>query len=56
MRTETLAQVFSCDFCEIFDNAFSKEHLWWLLLYLKGGLSPFKKEFALIASMKVLKN
>ena len=26
---ETLAQVFSCEFCEIFENI---EHLWWLLL------------------------
>ena len=25
---ETLAQVFSCEFCEIFKNTFSTEHLW----------------------------
>ena len=27
-----LAQVFSCEFCEIFKNIFFKEYLWWLLL------------------------
>ena len=29
-----LAQVFSCDFCEIFKNAYFTEHLQWLLLML----------------------
>ena len=29
---ETPAQVFFCEFCEIFQNTFFKEHLWWLLL------------------------
>ena len=29
---ETLAQVFSCLFCEISKNTFFTEHLWWLLL------------------------
>ena len=29
---ETLAQVFSCEFCEMSKNIFSIEHLWWLLL------------------------
>ena len=27
-KKETLAQVFSCKFCEIFKNMFFKEHLW----------------------------
>ena len=31
IRKETLAQVFSCEFCEVFKNTFT-EHLWWLLL------------------------
>ena len=31
IRKETLAQVFSCGFCEVFKNTFT-EHLWWLLL------------------------
>ena len=30
---ETLAQVFSCEFCEISKNTFFIEHLWWLLLF-----------------------
>ena len=25
---DTLAQVFSCEFCEIFKNTFFTEHLW----------------------------
>ena len=30
---DTLAQVFLCEFCEIYKNTFFIEHLWWLLLY-----------------------
>ena len=29
---ETPAKVFSCEFCEIFKNIYSEEHLCWLLL------------------------
>ena len=32
IKKETLVQVFSCEFCEIFKNAFFIEHLCWLLL------------------------
>ena len=28
IQKETLAQVFSCEFCEIFKNIFFTEHLW----------------------------
>ena len=28
IKKETVAQVFSCEFCEIFKNAFFTEHLW----------------------------
>ena len=28
IKKETLAQVFSCEFCEISKNTFSTEHLW----------------------------
>ena len=31
--SSTLAQVFPCEFCEIFKNTFFTEHLRWLLLY-----------------------
>ena len=34
IKKETLAQLFSCEFCEISKNTFSTEHLWWLLLIL----------------------
>ena len=28
VKKETLAQALSCEFCEIFKNTFSTEHLW----------------------------
>ena len=28
IKKEALAQVFSCEFCEIFKNIYSTEHLW----------------------------
>ena len=28
IKKETLAQVFSCEFCEIFENNLFTEHLW----------------------------
>ena len=34
IKKETLAQVFSCEFCEISKNIFLIEHLWWLFLDL----------------------
>ena len=33
IKKETLAQVFSCQFCETSKNTFLTEHLWWLFLY-----------------------
>ena len=32
IKKETLAQVFSCQFCEISKNTFFTEHIWWLRL------------------------
>ena len=32
IKKETLAQVFSCEFCKISKNTFLTEPLWWLLL------------------------
>ena len=34
VKKETLAQVFSCEFCEISKNTFFTEHLRWLLLII----------------------
>ena len=34
IEKDTLAQVFSWEFCEIFKKIFFVEHLRWLLLYL----------------------
>ena len=34
IKKETLAQVFSCEFCKISKNTFFIEHLWRLLLVL----------------------
>ena len=39
LKKETLAQAFSCEFCEIFKNCFFIEHLWWLLLPIVFQLS-----------------
>ena len=33
IKKETLAQMFSCEFSEIFENTYFIEHLWWLLLH-----------------------
>ena len=33
IKKETLAQVFSREFCEISESTFFTEHLWWLLLF-----------------------
>ena len=32
IKKKALAQVFSCEFCEISKNTFFTEYLWWLLL------------------------
>ena len=32
IKKEALAQMFSCEFCEILRTPFFTEHLWWLLL------------------------
>ena len=32
IKRETLTHVFSCGFCEMFQNTFFIEHNWWLLL------------------------
>ena len=34
IKKETLAQIFSCEFCGVSENTFFKEHLWWLLLLI----------------------
>ena len=47
---ETLAQMFSCEFCEILKNTFFIEHLRWLLLNkmsrgnMKEWETPFTRE------------
>ena len=38
LKKETLAQVFSCEFCKISKNIFFTEHLWWLLLSSIGSI------------------
>ena len=34
IKKKTLAQVFSCEFCEISKNTYFIEQLWWLLLLI----------------------
>ena len=38
IKKETLTQMFSWEFCEIFKNSLFTEHLWWLFLKLDGRL------------------
>ena len=47
IKKETLAQVFSCEFCKIVKNTFLAEHLRWLLLItiIKGLLPNVKSIF-----------
>ena len=45
IKKETLAQMFSFEFCRIFKNAFFTEHLQWLLLYII--LQPLQKRSTL---------
>ena len=51
IKKETLALVFSCEFCEIYKNTFFAEHLWWLLLWLccfcelKSIERPWKSDY-----------
>ena len=42
LKKETLAQVFSCEFCKVFQNTFLKEHLRWLLLTFGIDLRSFR--------------
>ena len=53
IKKETLAQVFSCEICEIFKNNFFTEHLRWLIQcfqesYIVGALltTPFRRWIA----------
>ena len=39
IRKETPAEVFSCDYCEIFKNTFSEDHFQWLLCISLPSLS-----------------
>ena len=43
LKREALAQVFSCEFCEISKNTFFIEHLCWLLLHFWSLLCKFSK-------------
>ena len=49
IKLQTLAQVFFCEFCEIFKNTFFTEHLWTtasvLLHYISKPISYSKKQF-----------
>ena len=45
IKTETLTQVCSCEFCEISITSFLTEHLRWLLLLLKVSPSNKRKSF-----------
>ena len=54
IKKETLAQVFSCGFCEIFKNTFFKNTSWRLLHYILFlyGILPLDTMFALYKFME----
>ena len=46
-KKETLVQVFSCEFCEIFTNTFYTEHLWVAASTKKNCKKQIKKSLGL---------
>ena len=50
IRKQTLAQVFSCEFCEFSKNTFFTEHLWWLLLDWKSFIEKDLGSMLVLAS------
>ena len=53
---KTLAQVFSCEFSEISNNTFFKEHLWWLPLTWSRSIQESNLNHGLIGSYnKIIK-
>ena len=49
IKKETLAQVFSCEFCEISKTTFFTEYLWWLLLDI--NISTIKESSSFISTL-----
>ena len=48
IKKEALAHVFSCEFCEIFQNTFFTEHLWTtapVIRTVECGILAIKKNF-----------
>ena len=43
IKKETLTQVFSCEFCEIFKNTFFTEHLWTIASKIWDQLPALRK-------------
>ena len=53
IKKQTLAQVFSCEICEIVKNAFFTEHLRWLLLKSKvNNVSKMFRKISFIYKQK----
>ena len=46
-----LAQVLSCEFCEIFKDTFFIEHLWWLLFCNYNTTTHWFKKFTLHSNL-----
>ena len=57
IEKETLAQVFSCEFCQISKNTFSKEHLWATASILREGrrLKPIEISIISKITKKIIK-
>ena len=54
IKKDTPAQVFSCEYCEIFKNRFFIEHFWWLLLKCQNW-SGLRFDDAIISIFPIFK-
>ena len=48
IKKQTLAQVFSCEFCELFKNTFFIENHWWLLPVIFSGFIWFSSKMSIL--------
>ena len=52
IKKETLAQIFSCEFCEISKNTFFTEHLWTIASHI---FKFYKYSFRVAVKINILK-
>ena len=55
IKRENLAQVFSCEFSEFFQNTIFEEHLWWLFMSSRNKISNIIFMIAIIKNLLSLR-